>query len=212
MEYIRLWNLTADGHLSEVADSFRWRWTTNGKYTAMSAYAALHQGSVRFQGAARIWKNWAPPNVKFFVWLAARQRIWTADRRRRHGLDPHDMCWFCDPEPETCDHILVNSTFAKQVWWDVISALDCTCSFSPCQLTLRDWWTHCRQLQVKERRKGFDTLFMLIAWFFGRNGTLAFSTGGFRPLSTDQLLETVKSEVRLLVEAGARRLGCLKRE
>ena len=155
----------ADGHLSEVADSFRWRWTTNGKYTAMSAYAALHQGSVRFQGAARIWKNWAPPNVKFFVWLAARQRIWTADRRRRHGLDPHDMCWFCDPEPETCDHILVNSTFAKQVWWDVISALDCTCSFSPCQLTLRDWWTHCRQLQVKERRKGFDTLFMSIAWF-----------------------------------------------
>jgi hypothetical protein len=123
MEYIRLWNLMADGHLSEVADSFRWRWTTNGKYTAMSAYAALHQGSVRFQGAARIWKNWAPPNVKFFVWLAARQRIWTADRRRRHGLDPHDMCWFCDQEPETCDHILVNSTFAKQVWWDVISAL-----------------------------------------------------------------------------------------
>ncbi|RLN28118.1 hypothetical protein C2845_PM05G23350 [Panicum miliaceum] len=121
-----------------------------------------------------------------------------------------DICWFCDQEPETCDHILVNSTFANQVWWDAVSALDCTCSFSRSQLTLREWWTHCRQLQVKERRKDFDTLFMLIAWLLWKEWNDRLFDR--RLSTTDQLLETVKTEVRLWVEAGARRLGCLKRE
>lgn len=31
MEYIRLWNMLADFHLSDAADSFRWRWTADGK-------------------------------------------------------------------------------------------------------------------------------------------------------------------------------------
>ena len=45
--------------------------------------------------------------VEIFTKLALKQRFWTADRRRRHGLDAHDDCWLCDQEHETTDHMLV---------------------------------------------------------------------------------------------------------
>jgi hypothetical protein len=161
----------------------------------------MHHGSICMQGATRIWKSWAPPKVKFFTWLATKGKIWTADRRRRHGLDAHDTCWLCDQEPETCDHILVNCSYAKQLWWDALITLDCTCSFASQQLTLQDWWSHGRCLQAKERRKGFDTLFMLIIWLLlkERNARLFDQ----RSSSADQLLQLIKLEIRIWVEAGA---------
>jgi hypothetical protein len=60
-----------------------------------------------------ILKNWVPPppNVKLFTWLATRGTLWTEDRRRRHNLDAHDVCWMCDQEQETRDHILVNCSY-----------------------------------------------------------------------------------------------------
>jgi hypothetical protein len=55
--------------------------------TQASAYKQLNFGSVRMHEAARIWKSWAPPKVKFFTWLAIKRLIWTADRLHRHGLE-----------------------------------------------------------------------------------------------------------------------------
>jgi hypothetical protein len=84
VEYIDLWYQLAGVHLDDNEDTFRrWRWTTDGNYSASSAYHKMHEGNIRLQGSRRIWRNWAPPRVKFFVWLAVRHRPWTADRRRR---------------------------------------------------------------------------------------------------------------------------------
>jgi len=53
---------------------------------------------------------------------ARKQHLWTADRRRRHGLDAQDDCWLCDQEhAETADHLLANCCFAKELWWSVLS-------------------------------------------------------------------------------------------
>ena len=87
-------------------------------------------GTVRTTPAVRwVWKNWAPLRVKFFTWLALKSRLWTADRRRRHNLDAHDPCWLCDPEDETVDHLLVCCSYTKVIWWNLISWMNCTCSF-----------------------------------------------------------------------------------
>jgi hypothetical protein len=34
-------------------------------------------------------------------WLALHCRLWTAERRKRHGLQDDDGCALCDQEPET---------------------------------------------------------------------------------------------------------------
>jgi hypothetical protein len=45
-----------------------------------------------------------------------RYRIWTSDRRHRHGLQDHTCCILCDQEQESADHLLVACSYSKQVW------------------------------------------------------------------------------------------------
>ena len=33
-----------------------------------------------------VWRSWAPLKCKIFAWLAMQYRLWTSDRRARHGL------------------------------------------------------------------------------------------------------------------------------
>lgn len=164
-EYIDLWDRLENFHLQpDVEDRVVWRWSTNGVYCARSAYRALHLGSQELPDYQLIWHAWMPLRVKIFLWLASRRRIWTGDRRRRHGLDARELCWFCNSEPETCDHILFKCQFVLQLW---------TLAFlhvrvhppSPIACSdLLDWWKRFRNACPASMRKGADTLFGLLCW------------------------------------------------
>jgi hypothetical protein len=93
MEYLELWDIISVVVLQEgVPDRHIWRLSTAGQYTAKSAYDALFQGAIRFEPYERIWKSWAPPRCRFFMWLVAHNRCWTADRLAKRGLPHHDRC------------------------------------------------------------------------------------------------------------------------
>jgi hypothetical protein len=87
MEYRSLAAQISEVQLSSAEDTFIWKWTRDGSFSSKSAFELLHQGSCRFSGASRIWKSWAPPKVKFFIWLASRNHLWIAD------------CWIDLPKP-----------------------------------------------------------------------------------------------------------------
>ncbi|CAN6316435.1 unnamed protein product [Urochloa humidicola] len=210
LEYIELSHRLALVQLTDTPDLFRWRWTADGIYSSASAYKKMHEGSIHLRGARRIWRSWAPPKVKFFTWLATKKRLWTADRRRRRGLEAHDECWFCNQEAETCDHILVHCSYAKQIWWNMMSCMDCHCSFPNANKSLQGWWSHVRRLQQQERRRGMDTLFMLIIWGIWKERNSRLFRNCYH--SAEELLVQIKQEAELWIAAGATRLGCLKRE
>uniref|UniRef100_A0A8R7TJR7 Reverse transcriptase zinc-binding domain-containing protein n=1 Tax=Triticum urartu TaxID=4572 RepID=A0A8R7TJR7_TRIUA len=67
-------------------DHFSWPADPSGSYMAKSTYHRLCQGAERAPYATCIWKSWAILKCKIFVWLAVQHRIWTSDRRARHGL------------------------------------------------------------------------------------------------------------------------------
>ena len=144
-DYVRLWHTLAWITLNDEPDCFRWKWTSSGTYTASSAYRAMFIGTVRTPATHWVWKSWAPLRVKFFTWLALKQRLWTADRRRRHNLDAHDTCWLCDKEAETADHMLISCSFAKVIWWNILSWMDYACSFQG-QPPIHTWWEYLRGL------------------------------------------------------------------
>ena len=71
-DYIRLWQVVADVHISRQTRTASFG---DGTYTAASAYRIMHQGSTFLPGSSWVWKNWAPQRMKFFTWLALKERL-----------------------------------------------------------------------------------------------------------------------------------------
>jgi hypothetical protein len=81
LEYLQLWDTLQDINMqSDTEDTHVWCFTANGQYSAKTAYEAMFVGATEFSPWERIWKTWAPPKCRFFMWLVARKRCWTADR------------------------------------------------------------------------------------------------------------------------------------
>jgi hypothetical protein len=53
-------------------------------------------GSMRFEPYERIWKTWAPAKCRYFVWLVAHNKCWTADRLAPRGMVHPEKCPLCD--------------------------------------------------------------------------------------------------------------------
>ncbi|WVZ55317.1 hypothetical protein U9M48_005990, partial [Paspalum notatum var. saurae] len=157
-EYIGVWGRLARVSLQEnVEDQVVWRWTADGKYSAKSAYLALHHGAQEFPGHRLIWQTWLP------LRLAFRRRLWTADRRRRHGLDARDVCFLCDALPESIDHLLVSCSFSRAIWIVVLSK--CGVLVLPSNSgTLLHWWETLRAAWPAATRRGGDTIVGLVSW------------------------------------------------
>jgi hypothetical protein len=99
-DYVHVWAKVQGVVFDDmVADRFIWRWTADGSYSASSAYRAFFHGMASLRGAAELWKARAPAKCKFFFWLLLHERLWTAARRKRHGLQDDDACSLCDQEP-----------------------------------------------------------------------------------------------------------------
>jgi hypothetical protein len=80
-EFVVLW-----GRLQEVEliptqeDRITWLHTSDGRYTARSAYELQFIGSIASATAGISWRTKAPLKCHFFVWLMLQNRIWTAAR------------------------------------------------------------------------------------------------------------------------------------
>ena len=167
LQLIQLWDTMINAVLdSRESDSPVWRWNSSGAYTSRSTDGMLWHGSVRFALAAAIWRCWAPLSCKLFMWLAMQYRLWTADRRLRHGLqDQVSACYICDQEEDTVDHILLRCVFARQVWHCCFLRARITTNLVPTtDDKIADRWLHARKQTPKETQKGFDSVVMLICW------------------------------------------------
>ncbi|RLM54729.1 hypothetical protein C2845_PM10G10510 [Panicum miliaceum] len=208
MDYLHLWQRLEEVQLQpDLEDTVRWKWSADGCYSAKTAYQALRIGRIPFQGADRIWKTWAPPRVNLFFWSACRRRIWTADRRRRRGLDAHEKCLLCDQGEESADHLLVHCPLSKEVWWRTLSWANCACQFSVGEASVQDRWEQQEALQLTKRRKGFNTLFMLTGWHIWKERNARLFEG--QAAGTSVIVQRIKDDADLWTAAGAGRLGRL---
>jgi hypothetical protein len=98
-----------------------------------------------------------PPKCKFFVWLAIRNKCWTADRLQRKGLPHPVVCPLCDQEQETILHLLCSCSFARQFWHVIFSALRMG-HLTPTREagSFVDWWEKVHRRVPKHIRKRFS--------------------------------------------------------
>jgi len=206
MEYLQVWDPLEGVILQQgVPDQFWWKLSQSGSYSSKTAYAACFVGSIRFPPWRRIWKSWAPLRCKFFLWLAIKQRIWTADRLAKRGLPHHAACPLCDQEQETAQHLLLTCVFTRQCWSLIFQHLNLAIAGPTTSTTsFSAWWSTTIKHVPKDHRKGLNSLIILVTWEIWKHRNACVFQGS-RP-SVQLLLQTVSSECVLWCMAGASKL------
>jgi hypothetical protein len=192
---IKLWEeLEGLQRDTQQPDSFTWIGSTSGLYTAKDTYNLLCQGGIEFNMHGPLWKSFAPLKCKIFTWLALRNRLWTSDRRWRHGLQDHsEACFTCLQGEDTVNHVLVQCPYARQVWFGCLIAAGLHITEPTTDCSLESWWEAARRLVRKRDRRSFDTLVILSAWSIWkqRNARVFHNTGHCNP---HQLIDKIKAE------------------
>jgi len=207
-DYLMLWDVLQGVQLQPgIDDRFIWKWSANGTYDAASAYRAFFHGTTGLAGAREVWRVCCPPKVKFFFWLALRKRLWTAERRWRHGLQQHADCLLCGQEDETCDHLLVACVFSREIWYRILSAVGSHHTAPSQSDTLVDWWLGARKQVPRALSRGFDSLVLLVSWELWKERNRRTFDGICA--TTTQVLRRIRAEGEEWIAAGFSKLSPL---
>ncbi|WVZ56128.1 hypothetical protein U9M48_006704 [Paspalum notatum var. saurae] len=199
VEYLAIWDLVDGLELrADVPDQHHWKLSSSGCYSSKSAYDALFVGTIKFSSWKRIWKSWAPPNCKFFIWLAILNRCWTSDRLAKRGLS----CPLCDQADESIQHILMQCVVARELWFQVLQKINLHAVSPPeASSRLTSWWSQSSRALPKDARKGFNSLVILVSWELWKHRN-ACVFEGVRP-DVQAVLFAIVSEGQLWCRAGA---------
>jgi len=165
VDFLHLWEVLYNFELEpNVEDVHIWRLSNSRQYSVKSAYEGFFLGSTQFGPYERIWKSWAPPKCRFFLWLVAHNRCWTADRLARRGLPHPEKCPFCDQEEETINHLLVSCVFARQFWYYLLRQVGLhSLSPQPSDVSFDSWWDQASGATSGLIQKGLNSL-IVGAW------------------------------------------------
>jgi hypothetical protein len=150
--------------LTQDDDQSVWRHEASGRFSSKSCYEVMFTGSILFEPWKRLWKSWAPPKCKTFLWLAMRNKCWTTDTWAKRGLPHPEACPLCDQEKEIVQHLLTTCVFARQFWHSLLSLFRLG-HLSPGveDIPFADWWRRvCNR--VHKDKKGLNIDIILGAW------------------------------------------------
>jgi hypothetical protein len=183
---------------------FVWKWTSSQQYSSASVYKAFFHGQCGVPTAKELQKTRAPANVKFFIWLAILDRCWTAERRQRHHLQDNADCNLCGQAVETIHHLLLGCVYSREVWARILRSIGL---LNPCPAqddALASWWLHGRKSLPKERRKGFNSLVVLVRWNIWRERNSRVFTDAMKQAA--ELASWIRVEGNQWINAGCSRL------
>jgi hypothetical protein len=203
LQFICIWIAVQEIQLVPgVVDHHIWTPSSSSTYSSTSAYERFFIGAVNFEPADRIWKPWAPPKCKFFLWLAALNRCWTADRLARRGLEHPEKCPLRDHKDEMVQHLLASCVFAREVWAQILSKVGLQhLSPSGDEKSFQDWWRSSERRVDASMKKGFNSLVALGAWWIWKHRNSCVFEGASP--SVTRVLQDIADEARLWCLAGA---------
>jgi hypothetical protein len=206
-QFIELWTLIQNFNLNEnVEDDISWKLTESGHYTTKSAYNLQFMGLTYSSLYKSMWKMWAPPKIKLFIWLVYQNRIWTADRLAKRGWPNCGACPLCNQCLESVDHLLVHCRVSLRLWDKAKESFDIHSinTNAWAGLTFTEWWT---LISSGQNRKGMTSLAMLIIWeIWNERNDRVFKN---KRATSQVIFERITKEAKLWVLAGAKNLSQL---
>ena len=107
-----------------------------------------------------------PLSLKLHMWLALKNRLWTADILQKRGLPHPPQCPLCSQDTETGEHLLVQCVFAREVWHTVLQWRGLQGLTPGPDSTAAQWWTDlAAALPCKKMKKEVSGLVILTARF-----------------------------------------------
>ena len=185
-------------------DVFSWPWSASGVYTARSTYKMLCLGQEQYAAAACIWSCRGPLKLKIFIWLALKHRLWTTDRRARHGLQLQaDACHLCLQEVDAIEHILVQCVYARQVWHYCRQAMKMAIRIPSPEQTLEAWWLEERALVMsKKKKKWLDAWIILVCWHLWKQRNARVFGDIAKQCNEDVLAARIVEDMKMWSKAG----------
>jgi hypothetical protein len=153
-------------------------------------------------------ENLGSAKCRFFLWLVAHKKCWTADRLEKRGLDHPERCPLCDQERETIDHLLVNCVFSIECWFLLLRQFGLHgLAPQPSNINFMEWWHQTNEAIQGSFIDGLNSLVMLGAWvLWNHQNRCAFD--GLSPNIANFLIQ-IGDERRLWETAGAKGLSSL---
>lgn len=117
-EYFRMWTAIRSAQLDlqdDQEDEIIWILEGSGKYSASSAYNIQFVGQVISNFPKLVWRAWAPPQCKVFLWLLLKDQLWTTARLQVRGLENNYFYALCERNPETYTHLFI-CPYSREIW------------------------------------------------------------------------------------------------
>jgi hypothetical protein len=100
-----------------------------------------------------------------FLWLAMKDKCWTADRQHKNGMPHPEARTLCDQDDETIQHLLTSCVFARQLWFSILSPFGLGHLIpGSVDSSFANWWGEVCSKVYKDK-KGVNSVIMLGAWF-----------------------------------------------
>jgi hypothetical protein len=214
IQCVRLWEAIERVDQDELMpDRYRWSGASSGLYSAKDTYNMLCQGRISDSAHEQIWRAQAPLKCKVFGWLALRYRLWTSDRRFRHGLqNARSTCFTCLQAEDTVDHILMHCPYSRMVWLRCFQAMGIQLEEPTLDSNLEQWWSATRsRIRTSDRRK-FDALIILIARTLWKQRNARVFGNVQQQWSTERIVDSIQDEFRLWILAFAGGSNTLTRD
>ena len=148
-----------------------------------------------------IWKAWAPPKCKFFLWLLLQDRLWTAARLQVRGWENNYFCGLCIRNLETVLHLFVECPLSRTIWDNVAIWSNCE-NLHPAQwveaMDVEDWFLK----MIESGSKKAHTLAILTLWcIWSQRNAAVFNN---KTSTAAQVFARMKDESLLWASAGAK--------
>ncbi|XP_022032836.1 uncharacterized protein LOC110933944 [Helianthus annuus] len=109
--------------ISLKEDEWFWKNSEQEGFTVRGVRQSLaSQINLNEQANEFVWNRWATAKSVMFVWRAVDGRIPTATALRERGMVLTDYnCKLCGAAEETVSHLLLQCSFAKEIWEKIVS-------------------------------------------------------------------------------------------
>jgi hypothetical protein len=132
-------------------------------YSSRSAYNLFFMGRSEVPGAKELWSSGAPLKHKLHMWLALKDRLWTADRLQERGLRHPPHCTLCCQEDETVEHLTLQCSYSREVWFQLLSPIHLQHFTPSSDSVMALWWPVLSDAVPKSRQKELNSLVILAA-------------------------------------------------